>query len=369
LGFTKGQDGSLQPSDDTKATYRHLHRAHRSAKRETTEKRVIHLLPKLRGFLANGDDVNPAAIDAELEEITGDSWQSSLFRFASLCWSVPVSSGYGRRMRFLVWDKQNGKLIGLIALGDPVFNMSARDIHLGWTSHDREERLVNVMDAFVLGAIPPYNRLLGGKLVASLIRTKEVVKRFNSKYGHTEGLISKKQKHAQLACVTTTSALGRSSIYNRLKLGGIEYFRRIGFTSGFGHFQIPDDLFEDIRAYLKRRRNKYHSGHQYGQGPNWRMRAVRRAFDYLGLNTNILRHNLKREIFICEVASNASDILQGKSIRPNYGTLLSVSEVTAAARERWMVPRSQRFIDYRICSRCGGFGRHNYRRGYRWDDP
>jgi len=33
------------------------------------------------------------------------------------------------------------------------------------------KRLVNVMDAYVLGAVPPYNMLLGGKLVASLVRS------------------------------------------------------------------------------------------------------------------------------------------------------------------------------------------------------
>jgi len=37
-----------------------------------------------------------------------------------------VSRGYGRQ-RFLIWDQSNEKLIGLIALGDPVFNLRVRD--------------------------------------------------------------------------------------------------------------------------------------------------------------------------------------------------------------------------------------------------
>jgi hypothetical protein len=37
---------------------------------------------------------------------------------------VPVSNGFGRRLRYLVWDEHNDKLIGLIAIGDPVFNLS-----------------------------------------------------------------------------------------------------------------------------------------------------------------------------------------------------------------------------------------------------
>jgi hypothetical protein len=91
----------------------------------------------------------------------------------SLTWAVPVSHGFGRRLRYLVWDRHNGKLIGLMAIGDPVFNLSVRDKLIGWNSHARGERLVNIMDAYVLGAVPPYNMLLGGKLVAALIRTRD----------------------------------------------------------------------------------------------------------------------------------------------------------------------------------------------------
>jgi hypothetical protein len=34
------------------------------------------------------------------------------------------------------------------------------------------------------------------------------------------------------------------------RLGGIEYFRSIGYTGGWGHFHIPDSLFLDLREYL-----------------------------------------------------------------------------------------------------------------------
>ena len=33
-----------------------------------------------------------------------------------------LSNGFGRRLRFLVWDNHNGKLIGIIAIGDPGAN-------------------------------------------------------------------------------------------------------------------------------------------------------------------------------------------------------------------------------------------------------
>ncbi|MBP8257291.1 MAG: DUF4338 domain-containing protein [Opitutaceae bacterium] len=342
LGFTKKADGSLNPPSGDKDTYRHLHRRHRDAKSQGAERLVIERLPEFEKYFASGADIDPAKIEPVLEEIDSDGWQTKLFRAASLTWSVPVSNGYGRRMRFLVWDKQNTKLIGLMALGDPVFNMGARDRIIGWNSADRENRLVNMMDAYVLGAIPPYNQLLGGKLIASLVRTEEISHRFKTKYGQTQGIISKEHKRAQLLCVTTTSSLGRSSIYNRLKLGGTDYFTSVGFTSGYGHFQIPPKLFEDVLSYLKKRRRSYADGHQFGDGPNWRMRAVRLALKLLDVNEEVLRHNLRREIFMCKYASNAYAYLCGHAKRARYDDLLPVTEVSALARNRWIVPRALR---------------------------
>ena len=74
------------------------------------------------------------------------------------------------------------------------------------------------MDAYVVGAVPPYADLLGGKLVASLIASEEVGNKFQERYAGSQGLISGQHKQARLTLVTVTSALGRSSMYNRLKL-------------------------------------------------------------------------------------------------------------------------------------------------------
>jgi Domain of unknown function (DUF4338) len=73
------------------------------------------------------------------------------------------------------------KLIGIIALTDPVFNLTVRDSLIGWSSKDRKQRLAFMLDAHVLGAVPPYNTLLGGKLVACLVRSTDVRDIFRAK--------------------------------------------------------------------------------------------------------------------------------------------------------------------------------------------
>jgi hypothetical protein len=348
LGFTKAPDGTLVPPSAGKDTLRRLHRAQRSVRLESEAKFIAAQWPLLRGHFASGADVVPSAITPELELIESDTWQSNLFRLAALTWSVPVSHGYGRRMRFLVWDRHNDKLIGLIGLGDPVFNLSVRDTYIGWSANDRKLRLVGMLDAFVLGSLPPYNRLLGGKLVAALIRSTEVRDAFRARYRDTKGIISRKRKRAELVAVTTTSALGRSSVYNRVRLGSITYLQPLGYTEGWGHFHVPDSVFGDVRAYLRRRRHAYAKGFKFGDGPNWRLRALRLAMNMIGLRPELLRHGLKREVFIAELATNARAILKGTRKRPKYENLLSVTEIAALAKERWIVPRAKRFPDYQV---------------------
>ena len=305
---------------------------------------------RLLHHFANGDEVEVDRIDPVLCPITKDGEDNRLFRLATLLWSIPVSSGYGRRMRFLVRDGANGKLMGIFALADPVFNLHARDVWIGWNTDDRRQRLVNVMDAHIVGSVPPYSRLLGGKVVASLMTSQEVCDLFSAKYGESQGIISGKYKHAQLALVTVTSALGRSSLYNRLKLPGMMEFRRVGMTEGWGHFHVPDKLFLEMRKLLELEKHPYASNYRFGQGPNWRIRVIRLVLEKIGLDPNLLRHGIAREIYATPLAPHWREFLCGhESLGPVRRP--SSTEIGQTAVSRWMIPRAQRTPDYRDWTR------------------
>ncbi len=346
IGFHRTPDGTLLPPDLDKETYRKIH-AHQREEKLAKHKQWIEAKGnKLFQYFASGTEVDVRGIRPRLEPAPGDTWQADLFRFAGLYWRIPISEGYGRRLRFLVWDDNNGKLIGLLALGDAVFNLRARDELIGWDHKRRAEALVNLMDAYVLGAVPPYNTLLGGKLIASLARTSDIVDAFAVKYRTTVGVISKKRKNARLVAITTSSALGRSSIYNRLKLDGRLIFEPIGYTSGWGHFHISDALFEELRDYLHQAGDRYASAFKFGQGPNWRLRVIRRALSLLGMDPDLIRHGFAREVFFCPVATNAIAFLRGDHKRVRYENLPSVESASKLALDRWVIPRAERVPQY-----------------------
>ena len=81
---------------------------------------------------------------------------------------------------------------------------------------------------------------LGGKLVALTAACSEVRKSFAKRYRNRVSLISGTKRKPHLALITTTSALGRSSLYNRLKFGKRLVFESVGFTGGWGEFRGSD---------------------------------------------------------------------------------------------------------------------------------
>jgi hypothetical protein len=346
IGFIKLDDGSLGLPSSEKEIIRNLHSSQRDERVKASVDFIEQKLPKLLKYFASGNEINPTLISPVLKRVHSGTWESDLFRLASLTWSVPVSPGFGRRLRYLVWDDYHDKLIGLIAIGDPVFNLTVRDKHIGWNLNDRTKRLVNLLDAYVLGAVPPYNMLLGGKLVASLLRTKELYVDFRKQYGNATGIISGEEKAPRLLAITTSSSMGKSSVYNRLKLDGIEYLKPIGYTKGWGHFHIPENIFSDMRNYLRAIKHTYADLHQFGDGPNWRLRTARAALDALGFREDLLKHGIGREVFICTLANNSLKILETGKGRPDTSTLLSVKEVGKLAIDRWIIPRSIARTEY-----------------------
>ena len=353
---TIGLNGNRPDTPLSKDQVRYIHRLHRQAARDRILRALGNRLDLLKSQIADGVEVDPAGIQPHLIQVKSGTPESDLFRFATLQWSIPVSQGYGRRLRFLVKDRSNDRLIGLFALGDPVFNLRARDAWIGWDQSGRRERLVNVMDAYVVGAVPPYSMLLGGKLVTSLMASKEVGEIFEERYGDRKGTISGTQKNARLALVTVTSALGKSSMYNRLKLFAndgkhvgnppVVELRKIGETTGYGHFQISGELFSKLRELLREADHPYVDGYKFSNGPNWRLRLLRAGLEFLELDADrTLKHGIQREVYVMPIATNAKEYLAGIDSEGTFAQR-SIEEISYFAIMRWVLPRSERAPSY-----------------------
>jgi hypothetical protein len=297
-------------------------------------------------FIASGHEVNPQKIQPRLEKVEPGTLNSKLFRYACLHWSIPISDGYGRRLRFLIFDRSNNKLIGLLGLSDPVYAIRTRDDWIGWNADAKAERLYHVMDAYVLGAVPPYSNLLGGKLIALIAGCDEVRAAFKKRYKNSVSLISRRRRKPHLVLLTTTSALGRSSIYNRVKFRDRTVFRSVGFTDGWGEFHFSDGVYDKLTAFAQKHCEPTAKQTKWGKGFRNRRELVRKALKALSFPQDMLHHGIQREVFVAPLTWNSRGFLRGSAKSPRYHQM-PFSSVVRFWRKRWLLPRVERDASYK----------------------
>lgn len=344
-GYSIRDNRILPPSDLDKSKLREMHGSAVHQRILKSRSGLIRFEADLLKRIANGMEVMPEKVDPRLVEVLPDTTDELLFRYATLHWSIPVSSGYGRRLRFLVIDGQNEKLIGLIGLGDPVFSLAGRDAWIGWDKKTRRERLHYVMDAFALGAVPPYSFLLSGKLIAMLAASNEVREAYQRKYQGRKSVISGKNLDTQLALITTTSALGRSSVYNRLKYRQRPLYHSVGFTRGSGDFHFSNGIYNIIAQYAAEHCTPTAKPQRWGTGFRNRREVIKKCLAQVGLSTEWLYHGVRREVFVVPLAGNAGQFLRDQDL-DLVPFDQSAAELFSWFRTRWLLPRAKRDSSY-----------------------
>lgn len=340
-GFHLEDGKAILPAVQDKDGIRNLHSEAVTHLRGMAEKKFSGREKALIRRIADGREVRPENVSPKVVEVlpgTDDEW---LFRYAALHWSIPVSSGYGRRLRFLVVDQANEKLIGIMGLADPVFALRARDEWVGWGAETRRRRLRYVMEAFVLGAVPPYSRLLCGKLVAMLAASSEVRAAFRRKYANARSVISGAKQDGELAAVTTASALGKSSIYRRINApDGRRLYVSCGTTVGTGEFQFINGEYDGLATLVKDFGVPTMRKAEWGRGFRNRREIVQSGLRLLDLPRKFLHHGIGRELFIVPLAENTREFLQGREniLRPIDRPAADIAD---HFRERWLLPRAE----------------------------
>jgi len=284
------------------------------------------------GYEAWNSEIIPSFEVCETQE------QFDLFRVYRHYWSSPYSEYVGRRIKIIVRDLalSNKPVIGIIALGSSIIHIPERDKWIGWDKNIRTENIIYTMDAYVLGALPPYNYLLGGKLLSYLIASKELINIYKRKYKNRITSISNRKAN-DIACIFTTSLYGKSSQYNRITYNDIKLYELIGYTKGYGSLHLTDETFNAMIELLKEKNILI--SNRFGDGPSWRMRVVRSVADILGFDSDfLLRHSFKRAIYLTPLASNYLEFLNGNDKKLKYYNF-SIKDLSEYWRNRWYLKR------------------------------
>ena len=289
--------------------------------------------------LAQGKDILKSEISPRIE-VCKTQKQHDLFRIFRYYWSSPYSEYVGRRIRLLIRDDgiDSSPIIGIAALGSSIIHIPDRDKWIGWDKKTRTDNIIYTMDAYVLGALPPYNYLLGGKLVSYILASNEIREIYKEKYRNRMTII-RGRKASDWVCIFTTSLYGNSSQYNRLKFKDRLLYIPIGYTSGYGTLHISNETFLAMQQLLMEKGIMVTN--RFGDGPNWRMRVIRLASDIIGFDSDILlQHSFKRGIYAVPLAKNFRSFLFGKTDKPIYYNL-PMQALVKFWKERWLNMRKK----------------------------
>jgi hypothetical protein len=213
-----------------------------------------------------------------------------------------------------------------------------------------------VADVSVCGAVAPYNTLLGGKLVALLMASKEVRDAYRTRYAGQVSLISSQMagraiyRPAELKLLTTTSLYGNgSSQYNRLRLRASDHpvldqdiaWQELAKTAGYGTVHLSSTTVRVLREVSERNYGARRINNRFGEGASPRLRQIREAVEALGIDANsVLHHATPRIFYGCELHPGAIDELIGLyPSTENHGTPASV--IASLWRQRWLAKRIQ----------------------------
>ena len=206
----------------------------------------------------------------------------------------------------------------------------------------------NLLELTTCGAVAPYNRMLGGKLVALLLLSPQVAADNQRRYGEKATIIRSQLKNARVVPDNTLVWLGTTSLfshgssqYERLRLPAgviapdqpeIRY-TYLGDTSGYGTVQFADDTVRALDDLLRRRRGYRNVNGVFGEGASPRLRKLRSGLDAVGFDSDlILLHHQGRRIYGVPLFRQAGAYLCGlESDVPGY---IGAPEAHTGATER-----------------------------------
>lgn len=321
-------------SDARKAAIREKERVLKEQSSFLTKR--LHLISEV---LAKGEEVDPWNIQPELVLVEADKDRELVRLLLLTWWSMPLTMGVGRRLSFLIRDRQNGKIMGLISLNSPVIGLEDRDRYLGVNKENRTIAANLGLNGHRVGALPPYNELLGGKLAAMVLASRDLREVYEARYRDRVTVLEKRTLPARLLYVYTMGAYGKSSIYERLKdREGRPLSIRIGETKGRGVMHITDEVYELVVKFLESRGKRVDKG--FGGGPSQKLRRIEKACKLLRI-PNVANHGHRRSIYLFPHVSNLRESILGDE--PEYIDR-PFEELSSWWKERWAIPRAERAI-------------------------
>ena len=198
----------------------------------------------------------------------------------------------GRRIFILIKDKTSNKYLGVMSLSSDIYSLKCKDDLIEWSKEEKDKKMEHIMNLTTCVPLQPFGyNFNGGKLLACLAFSKEVVSYYKNKY--------KESDVNDLLGIVTTSLHGKSIMYDRLKC-----LKFIGYTKGFSTCKISEQVINDCKKYIKNQKNKIVDTKK-------KLFYVKETLRSLGISEKHMTSNPKG-VYIGFTHDDSKDYLNGK---------------------------------------------------------
>ena len=268
------------------------------------------------------DDIKKINIELEFVE---DRKQKDIWnyyrRYVSSLKIQKNSKLIGRQIHILIKDKITKKYLGILSLSSDAYNFESRDKYIGWSTESKKDNLKYIMNISTCVSLQPLGfNFNGGKLLASLVFSKEVLNYYKKKYDDN------------LLGITTTSLYGKSIQYDRLK--NLKY---LGYTKGYSSYKVPSEVTKLCNDFLKKEYN-------YNYDLKKKFIILQKTFDILNLPKEDILSDNPKGIYFGFTYTESKKLLKSNNnenndFKLNENNIKSAKEIFDWWIERWATQR------------------------------
>jgi hypothetical protein len=207
------------------------------------------------------------------------------------------------------------------------------------------------MEATICGALPPFSKALGGKLVVSFLAHPEILRATKGSPGEivqsvfdVDRIEALLPDTGMLALTTKGLYPGHSALYNRATVPGVYEapvaLRKLGETRGESTMLVRERTARLAQRVAEDARETGRVALVYGTGGSKRMRFLESAAVECGLPQRIVHAGIKRPVYGMRFARNIPDVVW-RGTKPDWAVDPSVSaedysrRATKLWRSRW----------------------------------
>jgi hypothetical protein len=220
------------------------------------------------------------------------------------------NSNIGRNLNFIVQDNRTSKYLGVICISSDFLDLTPRDKAIGWEREKKTQgRMINytAIGSTIVPLQPLGYNYMGGKLLALLCLSDKVQNYWKEKYNDT------------LVGVTTTSLYGNTKSNGMSQYDGLEYWNKMGFSSGSVAFEPQKSTLNMIWNWLKENEPEKYFEWWEAKKDNGlpfkrdhKNRSLHFVYSKLKIPKNLTRTEHQRGIYFSPLYSNTYEFLRNE---------------------------------------------------------